>query len=172
MRSSGHPCSRSPAPIVAASSWLCPVARVSLSFGCSPASRCIYLEGKVLQEVCSAICLVGLGSGPGVDPHSYCRGLGPWRVFGSDLESRRVRHSYIEYWRDQLVVGGRLTVRPFFNVVVWVFAPTGDDTGVAKPRFNELRAGAAARLRMPWARFKASLRDAIGTVMDGGWGED
>lgn len=44
---------------------------------------------------------------------------------------------------------GRLTVRPFLSVVVSVFAAAGEDTGVAKPRRRERRAGAAVRPRMP-----------------------
>ena len=124
------------------------------------------LEGKVLEEVGGAIRLVSLGAGAGVNPHSHGRCLGPGRVLGGDLGGFRVSKGGSGRRAGQLG-GGELTVRPFLSVVVCVFAPMGEATGVAKPRFNGLRAGPAARLRIPWARFNASLRDAIGTVMGG-----
>lgn len=37
---------------------------------------CTYLEGKVLKKVGGAICLCGLGSRTGIDPHANGRGLG------------------------------------------------------------------------------------------------
>lgn len=45
------------------------------------------LEGKVLEEVSSAVVLVRLGPGTGVDPHADSRGLGPWRVISSDCQA-------------------------------------------------------------------------------------
>lgn len=118
----------------------------------------------MLQEVCCSVRLVGLGSRTGIDPYSYCRSLGPWRVLGSDLQSLIIRIDPSKHWLDQLAPQ-TLTVKPFLSVVVCVFAPTGDDTGVAKPRFKGRTADRAARLRIPEARFNASLLDAIGTVM-------
>lgn len=41
----------------------------------------------MLEEVRSAVGLVGLGPGTGVNPHANGRRLGPWRVLGSDLVS-------------------------------------------------------------------------------------
>lgn len=66
----------------------------------------------------------------------------------------------------------RPTVKPFFNVVVSVFAPRTDVTGVAKPLFNgRIRELAAERLRMPCARLNASLLDAIrGVELRGRYG--
>lgn len=46
-----------------------------------------YLEGKMLQEVRSAIGLVRLRAAAGVNPHANGRGLSPGRVFGGDLAS-------------------------------------------------------------------------------------
>src|SRR3569833_1626776 len=53
------------------------------------------------------------------------------------------------------------TVRPFFNVVVWVLAAA--DTGVANPRVNGAAERPARALR-PLLRFRASLRDAMGEM--------
>ncbi len=50
-----------------------------------------YLEGKMLEEVCGAICLVSLCSGAGVDPHADRRGLRIGRVLGRDLGAIEVR---------------------------------------------------------------------------------
>lgn len=55
-------------------------------------------------------------------------------------------------------VGMKLTVRPFLSVVVCVL--TAGETGVARPRF--MGSERPARPRRPWARFRASLLDAIG----------
>lgn len=52
----------------------------------------------------------------------------------------------------------KLTVSPFLRVVDWVL--TAGDTGVARPRF--MGSERPARPRRPWARFRASLLDAIG----------
>lgn len=57
--------------------------------------------------------------------------------------------------------GAVLTVRPFLRVVDCVFAPAGEETGVAKPLLTERRTEGAARARRPWPRLRASLRDAI-----------
>ena len=54
-----------------------------------------------------------------------------------------------------------LTVRPFFRVVDWIL--DGVEVGVARPLANGLEI--PARPRRPFARFRASLREAIG---DGG----
>ena len=75
-----------------------------------------YLEGKVLQEVCSAVRLVCLGAASGVDPNTDGRRLGPWGVLGSDLR-RGVNCSPDSsqiFWH---------TVKPFPRVVDSVFAP-------------------------------------------------
>lgn len=47
----------------------------------------MYLEGKVLEEVSSAVCSVGLGAGAGIDPYTDGRGLGVGRVLGGDGET-------------------------------------------------------------------------------------
>lgn len=47
----------------------------------------MYLEGKVLEEVSSAVCSVGLGAGAGIDPYTDGRGLGVGRVLGGDGEA-------------------------------------------------------------------------------------
>lgn len=44
-----------------------------------------YLEGEVLEEVRSAVVLLGLGPGAGINPDADCGCLSPWRVLGSDL---------------------------------------------------------------------------------------
>jgi hypothetical protein len=46
---------------------------------------CPYLEGKVLEEVCSSVRLVRLGAAAGIDPNTDGRRLGPRGVLGSDL---------------------------------------------------------------------------------------
>ena len=43
------------------------------------------LEGQVLEEVRRAICLVGLCSGAGIDPHADRRGLRIGRELGRNL---------------------------------------------------------------------------------------
>lgn len=48
---------------------------------------CPYLEGKMLQEVCSAVGLVGLGAGARVYPDADGRGLSPRGVLGSNLRT-------------------------------------------------------------------------------------
>lgn len=63
-----------------------------------------YLEGKVLQEVCSAVGLVGLGARTGIYPHTDGRGLGVWGVLGRNL-SRLVRRG-ISSWFMQLAAYG------------------------------------------------------------------
>jgi hypothetical protein len=40
----------------------------------------------VLEEVRGAVCFLGLGSGPGVNPHADRGCLGPRRVLGRNLE--------------------------------------------------------------------------------------
>jgi len=57
------------------------------------------------------------------------------------------------------------TVKPLVSVVVSVFTPFLA-TGVAKPLFSGATALRAARLRSPWARFKASRRDAMELRME------
>ena len=49
-------------------------------------SQCLYLEGKMLEEVGSAVGLGGLGAGAGIDPHADRRGLGIGRVLSRNLE--------------------------------------------------------------------------------------
>lgn len=121
----------------------------------------LYLEGKVLEEVSSAVVLVRLGPGTGVDPHADSRGLGPWRVISSDLLGVKSEKSV----QSHVVVGvpqwsrrkGRRTVRPFLRVVVWVLPGAGE----AKPLVRGAVLVSAALLRRPCERFKASLRDAM-----------
>lgn len=47
----------------------------------------VYLEGKVLEEVSSAVGLVGLGAAAGIDPDTDGRGLGVGRVLSGDSEA-------------------------------------------------------------------------------------
>lgn len=49
--------------------------------------RYSYLEGKVLEEVCSAVGLLGLCPRASVYPDSHRACLSPWRVVGRDLVS-------------------------------------------------------------------------------------
>ena len=44
-----------------------------------------YLEGKMFQEVCSAIGGIGLSTATSINPHANGRSLSPWRVLSSDL---------------------------------------------------------------------------------------
>lgn len=44
------------------------------------------LEGKVLEEVRSAVGLVSLRPGTGIDPHADGGSLSPWRVVGGNLK--------------------------------------------------------------------------------------
>jgi hypothetical protein len=123
-----------------------------------------YLEGKMLEEVRSAVGLVGLSSGASIDPHADRGRLSPWRVLGGNLVPSII--SFVVHSRvHSQLASGSLTVRPFLSVVVWVCAPKGDVTGVAKPRFTGRTALRAARLRSPWERLRASLLDAIAAVM-------
>lgn len=75
----------------------------------------------MLEEVGSAVGLVGLGAGAGIDPHADRGGLGIGRVLGSDLEKAiGVRNELYEAnWDDW----NSLTVRPFLSVVVSVLIP-------------------------------------------------
>jgi hypothetical protein len=59
-----------------------------------------------------------------------------------------------------------LTVSPLDRVVDSVFTPFFT-TGVANPLFNGATALSAARLRSPWVRLRASLRDAMRDVGEG-----
>jgi hypothetical protein len=47
----------------------------------------VYLEGKVLEEVSSAVGLVGLCAAAGIDPNTDGRGLGVGRVLGGNGEA-------------------------------------------------------------------------------------
>lgn len=47
----------------------------------------LYLEGKVLEEMCGAIGLVCFCSASSINPDADRRRLRPRRVFGSDLPS-------------------------------------------------------------------------------------
>jgi len=80
------------------------------------AIECPYLEGKVLQEVGSAVGPVRLGAASSVNPDTDCRSLGPRGVLGSDLR-RRVNCS------PESSYSGGHTVKPFPRVVDSVFAP-------------------------------------------------
>lgn len=115
-----------------------------------------YLECEMFQEMGSAICSVGLGTGASIDPHTNCRCLRPRRVFCSDLSCL----SKIRILPMLLA----LTVKPLDNVVVSVLTPFLLITGVAKPLFSGDTALREARLRSPRERFKANRRDAMGTV--------
>jgi hypothetical protein len=53
-------------------------------------------------------------------------------------------------------------VSPFLRVVVWVLGPAA--TGVAKPRVND-EVERLGRARRPFLRLRASLRDAMATVV-------
>lgn len=46
----------------------------------------MYLESKMLQEVCCAIGLVRFCPTPGIDPNTYSRRLSPWRMRCCDLK--------------------------------------------------------------------------------------
>lgn len=47
----------------------------------------IYLECKMLQEVCCAIGLVRFCPRSGIDPNTNSRSLCPWRVLGGNLRA-------------------------------------------------------------------------------------
>ena len=81
----------------------------------SPSSQS-YLEGKVLEEVGSAVGLVRLRAAARIDPHTDGRCLGPRRVLGSDLR-------YRVNWRPQSSGSIQHTVKPFFSVVDSVLDP-------------------------------------------------
>jgi hypothetical protein len=66
---------------------------------------CRYLESKMLEEVCSAIGLLGLGTGTSVNPHANGRGLRERRVFGGNLDPMKSQHDYHE-----AIVGGQLAL--------------------------------------------------------------
>jgi hypothetical protein len=90
-RSGGRPCFRSRAPAAAGCASGCPVGCISLPIP-SPlhatAIGCAYLEGKVLEEVGSAVGPVRLGAASSIDPNTDSRRLGPRGVLGSDLRRR------------------------------------------------------------------------------------
>ena len=76
---------------ISSSSWLwlrfwvpCHVSQPG-SFARLLLSGIIYLECKVLQEVCGAVGLVRLGARAGIYPHTNSRSLGVWRVLGGNL---------------------------------------------------------------------------------------
>lgn len=48
----------------------------------------------MLEEVCGAIGLIGLGSRAGIDPHAHRRGLRIGRILGSDLEEKKSRSDH------------------------------------------------------------------------------
>ena len=75
-----------------------------------------YLEGKVLEEVGSAVGLVRLCAASCVDPNTDGRRLGPWGVLGSDLGA------WVNCSREECYNVGP-TVKPFPRVVDSVFAP-------------------------------------------------
>jgi hypothetical protein len=120
----------------------------------------------MLEEVGGAVGLFGLGAGAGIDPHADRRGLGVGRVLGRDLEiAMRVSSEPVTAnWRRGKL--GELTVRPFLSVVVSVLM-AGEWCGVASPRLGTV--SPPARPRRPCARFRASLRDAMGEVVRGVW---
>lgn len=89
------------------------------------AQLAIYLESKVLEEVCGSIRLVGLCPAAGIDPHANGRGLCPWGVFGGNLDALTPQHN------QEARIS---TVNPLERVVDWVV--DGSDTGEAKPRFT------------------------------------
>ena len=111
----------------------------------------MYLESEMLEEVCSAVGLVGLCSATSIDPDTHSRGLSPWRVFGRNLCYTSASHN------SKMLP--RLTVRPFDSVVLSVTAPWL--TGVAKPREEGWMARRALLLLAAWGRLSASLLDAI-----------
>ncbi len=122
---------------------------------------------NTLKARCSRKCAVPLVSSvSALDPASIqtptvevcAQGEYSVATYPSGVRTKLQRHLLA-----QLALG-KLTVKPFFKVVVWVFAPAGDVTGVAKPRLNGRMAELAARLRMPCARLKVSLLDAIRVV--------
>ena len=125
----------------------------------------------MLEEVRGAIGLIRFGSRTGIDPHANGRRLRIRRVLGSDLSKSRVSNMAIGGTMNANWVGsgnGELTVSPFLRVVLCVL--TGPVTlGVAKLLVNGGRER-PVRARRPLVRFRASLRDAIGTVWLGGEG--
>lgn len=87
-RSGGHPCSQSRAR--AGSGCASGFPATSLRFCLridAYVAVVVYLEGKVLEEVSSAVGLVGLGAGAGIDPNTDGRGLGVGRVLGGNGEA-------------------------------------------------------------------------------------
>jgi hypothetical protein len=89
----------------------------------------IYLEGKVLKEVCGSVGLVSLCSAAGVDPDANSGCLSPWGVFSRNLW-------LISGIAKPLGCNSILfrTVNPLERVVDWVV--DGKATGEAKPRFT------------------------------------
>ena len=69
----------------------------------------------MLEEVRGSICLVGLCSATGVDPHANGRSLSPWRVLGRDLGTHQQtqprycsRHRTTIAYREAVGKGGGL----------------------------------------------------------------
>jgi hypothetical protein len=113
----------------------------------------------VLEEVGSAVGLVGLGTAAGVNPHADGRCLGPWGVLGSDLRNH-------VNGRPRSAQGGGPTVKPLLSVVDSVLVPY--ETGVARPRvkgdLEALTLLMAARERKLRCRLSASCREAIASA--------
>ena len=84
---------------------------------------CVYLEGKVLEEVSSAVGSVGLGAAAGIDPDTNGRGLGVGRVLGGDGEA--------------IAEGGALGLG--------AVADGGCETAEARTSLDAVDGGAAAR---------------------------
>lgn len=94
---------------------LCALEMDGLAGSTTNSDRERYLESQMLQEVCSAISLVGFGAAAGIDPDTDSRCLGPWRVLGSDLYSPlALAMGCFGRWTNSETVaqGGALGFRP------------------------------------------------------------
>jgi hypothetical protein len=140
---------------------LCPLAGtliitlVSMNFS-NEIHEPVYLESKMLQEVCGTIGLVRFCPTPSIDPNTYSRRLSPRRMLCCDLEDT---FQLIDSKSSAIVP----TVSPLDRVVHSVFTPLLLVIGVAKPLFNGA-APKAALLRRPCPRLRANRREAMAVV--------
>ena len=123
------------------------------------------LEGQVLQVVSNTVCSVSLSPGASIYPYSTGGGLGVWGVFSRNLPSanQHISHRNPTMQHPNCPQAGKLTVNPFFKVVVCVVTP-GVRVGaaVARPLGSRIpeRVEGYAALRNDEASFVRAIRAA------------